>query len=130
MSTGSGASSPFKGGATRRRLGEEEVNGFLTDLAVSAKVAASTQNQALAALLFLYDRVLGRPLDRIERVVRAKRSARLPVVLSREEVARVLERLEGTHALVASVLYGSGLRLLEDSGSASRMSTSTGSRSR
>jgi len=94
-------------------MGEEEVNGFLTDLAVSAKVAASTQNQALAALLFLYDRVLGRPLDRIEGVVRAKRSARLPVVLSREEVARVLERLEGTHALVASVPYGSGLRLLE-----------------
>lgn len=72
---------------------EAEVNGFLTDLAVRQHVAASTQNQALAAILFLYEKVLRQPLDRLEGVVRAKRPQRLPVVLTRDEVRAVLGRL-------------------------------------
>ncbi|MBI3695385.1 MAG: integron integrase, partial [Acidobacteria bacterium] len=96
-----------------RELGEGDVNRFLTDLAVKENVAASTQNQALAALLFLYERVLERPLDRIEGVVRARKPKRLPVVLTRDEVAALLDRLDGVPRLVCRLLYGSGLRLLE-----------------
>lgn len=91
---------------------EPEVNAFLTHLAVARNVAASTQNQALSALLFLYEVVLARPLDQL-RVVRAVRPKRLPVVLSREEVRAVLARLDGVHALYARLLYGTGTRLLE-----------------
>jgi len=76
-------------------------------------VAASTQNQALAALLFLYEQVLERPLNRIEGVVRARRPRRLPVVLSRDEVTAVLRELDGEPYLVCALLYGSGLRVLE-----------------
>ena len=76
-------------------------------------VAASTQNQALAALLFLYERVLEQPLNRIEGVVRARRPKRLPVVLTGEEVGEVLAHLNGVPRLVGRILYGSGLRLLE-----------------
>jgi integron integrase len=94
-------------------MGEQEVNAFLTHLAVGDRVAASTQNQALAALLFLYDSVLHRPLGRIEGVVRARRPRRLPVVLTPKEVRAVLDGLEGTPRLVCALLYGSGLRLLE-----------------
>jgi hypothetical protein len=94
-------------------MGEPEVNEFLTHLAVDERVAASTQNQALAALLFLYERVLHRPLGRIEGVVRARRPRRLPVVLTRPEVRAVLDGLDGTPRLVCMLLYGSGLRLLE-----------------
>jgi integron integrase len=94
-------------------MGEMEVNQFLTHLAVHQRVAASTQNQALAALLFLYDKVLNRPLGQIEGVVRARRPRRLPVVLTREEVRTVLDGLDGAPRLVCSLLYGSGLRLLE-----------------
>src|SRR3954471_21562912 len=94
-------------------MAEPEVNAFLTDLAVNGNVAASTQNQALAALLFLYEHVLGRPLDRIEGVVRAIRPQRLPVVLSRLEVRRVLAELDGSYRLMGELMYGSGLRLLE-----------------
>jgi len=94
-------------------LGEPEVNAFLTWLAVEARVSASTQNQALAALLFLYDSVLGRPLGRVEGVVRARRPRRLPVVLTPDEVERVLAGISGEPWLVAMLLYGSGLRLLE-----------------
>lgn len=93
-------------------MAEPEVNAFLTHLAVTRNVAASTQNQALCALLFLYDAVLGRPLNQLN-VVRAHRPKRLPVVMSRDEVKRVLSALEGTHRLVALLQYGSGLRLLE-----------------
>ncbi len=92
---------------------EPEVNQFLTDLAVRGKVAASTQNQALAALLFLYDKVLHQPLERMEGVVRAKRPQRLPVVLTRDEVRSVLARLDGTYRLIATLLYGCGLRQIE-----------------
>jgi len=103
----------FHGRRDPGEMGEPEVNAFLTHLAVGDRVAASTQNQALAALLFLYDSVLQRPLGRIEGVVRARRPRRLPVVLTPEEVRAVLDRLDGTPRLVCALLYGSGLRLLE-----------------
>ena len=94
-------------------LGERDVARFLTSLAVDGGVSASTQNQALSALLFLYDAVLGRPLGFCDGLVRAKGSKRLPVVLTRDEVRAVLGATRGTPALVAALLYGSGLRLLE-----------------
>jgi integron integrase len=94
-------------------MGAPEVSEFLTHLAVERNVAPSTQNQALNALVFLYGPVLERPLGELAGVVRARKPRRLPVVLSREEVARLLARLEGSPRLVASILYGSGLRLLE-----------------
>jgi integron integrase len=93
-------------------MAEPEVNAFLTHLAVERNVAASTQNQALCALLFLYEAVLGTPLNQL-RVVRANRPKRLPVVLSPHEVRRVIDRLEGAYRLVAQLQYGAGLRLLE-----------------
>ena len=94
-------------------MGEAEVTQFLTSLATLGKVSASTQNQALAALLFLYRNVLGHELGWLQGVVRAKRPVRLPVVLSREEVSAVLRQIRGTPWLMASLMYGSGLRLLE-----------------
>ena len=94
-------------------MGEAEVNAFLTHLAVRRNVSASTQNQALSALLFLYGKVLGRPLDRLEGVVRAIRPKRLPVVLTHEEVGRVVAQLHGAYRLIALLQYGAGLRLLE-----------------
>lgn len=93
-----------------REMGSEEVNAFLTHLAVDGQVSASTQNQALAALLFLYRELLERDLD-LEGLVRARKPQRLPVVLTQEDVRSVLERLEGSPLLVAALLYGSGLRL-------------------
>lgn len=103
----------FHGKRHPSMMGEHEVNEFLTDLAVEQNVAASTQNQALAALLFLYDAVLHTPLGDLREPVRAKRPARLPVVLSREETARILLNLDGTHLLIAQIMYGAGLRLME-----------------
>ncbi len=94
-------------------MGEKEVRSFLTYLAVSKHVSASTQNQALSAILFLYRRVLDLKLDWIDDVVRAKRPKRLPVVLSRDEVRRILSSMSGTNALVAKLLYGTGMRLME-----------------
>lgn len=94
-------------------MGAREVSEFLTHLAVERNVAPSTQNQALNALVFLYGPVLGRPLGELAGVVRARKPRRLPVVLSRDEIERLLSRLEGRERLVASILYGSGLRLLE-----------------
>ena len=96
-----------------REMGKAEVETFLTHLAVVRSVSASTQNQALGALLFLYREVLGEPLGWLDRIARARRPKRLPVVLTIAEVAAVLARLEGTPWLIASLLYGSGLRLLE-----------------
>ncbi len=96
-----------------RELSEADVNRFLTHLAVKEHVAASTQNQALAALLFLYDKVLEQPLDRIEGVIRARKPKRLPVVLTADEVARVMAYLTGDKWLIATLLYGGGVRLLE-----------------
>lgn len=94
-------------------MGEPEVEAFLTHLAVAGQVAASTQNQALSALLFLYKVVLNRPLEGTLDAVRARRPSRLPVVLTRDEVRALLARLDGAHWLAASLLYGAGLRLLE-----------------
>lgn len=94
-------------------LGEHEVSAFLTHLAIERSVSSSTQNQALAALLFLYGKVLGRPLEYMANITHAKRPQRLPVVLSRSEVLAVLTRLEGRSKLMVSLLYGSGLRLSE-----------------
>jgi integron integrase len=94
-------------------LGEAEIGAFLTHLAVERRVAAATQNQALNALVFLYKVVLERPLGEIADAVRAKRPARLPVVLSLEEVGRLLAGLPERYWLVACLQYGSGLRLLE-----------------
>lgn len=96
-----------------RGLAEDDVNRFLTHLAVEQHVAASTQNQALSAILFLYEHVLAQPLDRIEGVVRARRPKRLPVVLTVDEVSRVMAHLTGDKWLIAMLLYGGGLRLLE-----------------
>ena len=96
-----------------RDLGAPEVERFLTALAVDRHVSASTQNQALSALLFLYRSVLSAPLPQLSHVVRARTPARLPAVLSRSEVKAVLEHLDGTPRLVAALLYGSGMRLLE-----------------
>jgi integron integrase len=96
-----------------RELGAHEVEKFLTDLAVRGDVAASTQNQALSALLFLYSNVLGLDLPWMENVTRAKRPQRLPVVLSRAEVERLLTMIDGEMWLMAALLYGSGMRLME-----------------
>ncbi len=103
----------FHNGTHPRELAESDVNRFLTHLAVGEDVAASTQNQALAAVLFLYEHVLAQPLDRIEGVVRARKPKRLPVVLTRDEVEAILAELDGSPRLVCALLYGSGLRLLE-----------------
>lgn len=96
-----------------REMGGPEVANFLTYLAQDRNVSASTQAQALAALLFLYRHVLGIDLPWVENVVRARRPQHLPVVLTRPEVRRVLGELRGVYALVGRLLYGSGLRLLE-----------------
>ena len=103
----------FHGKHHPKDLGAQEVEEFLTYLAVEGKVAASTQNQAKSALLFLYKAVLGVELPWLDNVERAKAPKRLPVVLTREEVQAVLARLEGTHWLIASLLYGAGLRIME-----------------
>ncbi len=94
-------------------MGAPEVEAFLTHLAVNRNVAASTQNQALAAILFLYREVLEIELPWLDGVTRAKKPPRLPVVLSETEVSRLLAQLDGTPLLIASLLYGSGLRLME-----------------
>jgi integron integrase len=94
-------------------MGISEVSRFLTFLAVDQHVSGSTQNQALSALLFLYRDVLGTAIGTIPAVVRARTPARLPVVLSRDEVAALLKQLTGTERLVVTLLYGSGLRLEE-----------------
>jgi integron integrase len=94
-------------------MGEPEVSAFLSSLATTRNVSASTQNQALAALLFLYADVLARTLPWMNDLVRAKRPERLPVVLTRAEVRAVLHRLDGVTGIVGRLLYGSGLRLLE-----------------
>jgi integron integrase len=103
----------FHGQRHPREMGGPEAAAFLTSLAVDRKVAASTQNQALAAILFLYRAVLEVELPWLENLVHARRPQRLPVVLTRDEAQRVLAQLDGTEWLVASMLYGSGMRLNE-----------------
>ena len=94
-------------------MGPAEVTQFLSSLAVYSRVSASTQNQALSALLFLYKEVLAQPLPWLDDLVHAHRPQRLPVVLTRDEVHAILQRLEGTPRLMTTLLYGAGLRLLE-----------------
>ncbi len=94
-------------------MGETEIAQFLQHLAVNKTVAASTQNQALNALLFLYGSVLNRPLGKLPNVLRAKRPKRLPTVLRQEEIPRLFSAMKGPYALMARLLYGAGLRLTE-----------------
>jgi integron integrase len=94
-------------------MAEPEINQFLTNLAVKEHVSASTQNQALSSLLFLYRYVLEREIGDLGEVIRARKSIRVPVVMTREEVKSVLNHLAGDKWLMASLMYGSGLRLME-----------------
>ena len=94
-------------------MGEQEVREFLTHLAVARRVGAATQNQALNAMLFLYREVVGGAPVWVEGFERARRSRRVPVVLSREEMQAVLGQLSGLHGLIARLLYGTGMRLME-----------------
>jgi integron integrase len=103
----------FHGKRHPLEMGAAEINAFLTDLAVNGRVSASTQNQAFSALLFLYQKVLEVDPGQIVGMIRAQRPKRLPVVLTKAEVHRVLAQLDGIHQLIARLLYGSGLRLLE-----------------
>ena len=101
------------GGRDPAEMGPDEIRCFLSHLAVTERVSAATQNQALCALLFLYRRVLGRDLERIQGIERAKAPRRLPLVLTRREVRSTLQAMSGTPQLVCWLLYGAGLRLLE-----------------
>lgn len=102
----------FQGMRHPRELGGREVTAFLSDLAMRGR-SASTQHQALSAVLFLYEVVLGQRLPWMHEIVRAQRPARLPVVLSRDEISSLLSHLHGPVWLMAALLYGAGLRLLE-----------------
>ena len=103
----------FHGKRHPKEMGKAEVEAFLSSLAVERNVAASTQNLALSAILFLYREVLETPLPWLQEVVRAKKPARLPTVLSRSEVQAVLAELSGTVGLMLRLLYGTGMRLME-----------------
>ncbi|MGH8059658.1 MAG: phage integrase N-terminal SAM-like domain-containing protein, partial [Candidatus Entotheonellia bacterium] len=103
----------FHGKRHPLEMGEDEITRFLSALAVHEHVSASTQNQALCALLFLYRHVLDQNLGWLENLVRAKRPQRVPVVWTRSEVKALLGALKGVHWIMASLLYGAGLRLLE-----------------
>ncbi len=103
----------FHGKRHPRDMGGSEITAFLTHLAVEGQVAASTQNQALSALLFLYGQVLQVGLPYLDEIERPRRPRKLPVVLSREEAKALLAGLRGTYALMGQLLYGSGLRLME-----------------
>ena len=94
-------------------MAEPQINAFLTHLAVKEKVSASTQNQALSALLFLYRHVIGREVGDLGELIRARKPKRLPVVMTRDEVKTVLTKLTGDKWLMASLMYGAGLRLME-----------------
>jgi integrase len=96
-----------------KEMEKEEIENFLSHLAVTKEVAAATQNQALAALLFLYRDVLGITLEWLDNIVRAKKPVRLPVVLTRAEVMQVLSKLYGQNWIAGMLMYGAGLRLLE-----------------
>ncbi|WP_437914616.1 phage integrase N-terminal SAM-like domain-containing protein [Sorangium sp. So ce302] len=103
----------FHSGKPPRQMGAEEVTAFLDELAVARRTAASTQNQALCALLFLYKRVLDLQISRLEALERARRPEHLPSVLSRQETLTLLEHFVPPFRLIGELLYGNGLRLLE-----------------
>ena len=103
----------FHGKRHPKNLNEEHVTRFLSHLAVERKVAASTQNQALCALVFLYRHVLQKELGAFGDIVRARRPTRLPEVMTREEVKQLMQRLDGGYHLAAGLMYGAGLRLME-----------------
>jgi integrase len=103
----------FHGRRHPKDLAEAEIAAFLSSLAIDAQMSAGTQNQALAALLFLYRHVLGVPIAMGREVVRARRHKGIPVVMTAGEAWRVLEQLDGTCRLAALLMYGSGLRLME-----------------
>jgi integron integrase len=103
----------FHRGRESATLGEKDINAFLSDLAVRGKVSSSTQNQALAALLFLFRQVLGTRVSELGDVIRAQKPTRLPVVMSRDEVRAVLSNLQADRWLAAALMYGTGLRLME-----------------
>jgi integron integrase len=103
----------FNGTRHPRELGATELSAFVSSLASDHHVSVSTQNQALSALLFLYRVVLATPIEHVDDIVRASKPPRLPVVLSRREIGLVMAQLDGVPAIVASLLYGAGLRLLE-----------------
>ena len=103
----------FNGKRHPKELGKAEVEAFLSDLAVTRKVSASTQNQAKSALLFLYKEVLGIEVPWLDSIEQAKTPKRLPVVLTQDEVKDVLARMGGTYALMGRLMYGSGMRLME-----------------
>lgn len=103
----------YHGNRSPRELGPDEIQGFLSDLAERRHVSASTQNQALSALLFLYKKILRIDLPWLEDIVRAKRPVRVPIVMTRSEVVKVLACMRGRKWLMASLLYGSGLRISE-----------------
>jgi integron integrase len=103
----------FHGKRHPRDMGLQEVQQFLSHLAVAGHVAASTQSQALSAILFLYQQVLKQDIGWLHDIVRAKQPQRLPVVLTQDEVAKVLRQLSGVTWIMGTILYGAGLRLLE-----------------
>lgn len=103
----------FHAPASPRVLREDAVNSFLSYLATERNVAASTQNQALSALLFFYKKVLGEPLNHVDGVIRAKKPKRVPVVLSRKEARTILSLLDGVPLIVCQLMYGAGPRLFE-----------------
>lgn len=103
----------FHGKKHPKDMGEREISQYISHLASHKNVAASTQNQALCALVFLYKHVLKIELGDFWQMERAKKPERLPTVLSKDEISRVLENMSGTHALMAKLLYGCGLRLME-----------------
>ncbi len=96
-----------------KEMGKVEIDAFLSHLATNLRVSASTQNQAFNAILFLYREVLDQPIEGKIEAVRAKRHPRLPVVMTQEEVQQVFAEMKGTHLLMAKLLYGGGLRLME-----------------
>ncbi len=103
----------FHDGRSAADMGEAEIGRFLSSLACGERISASTQNQALNALLFLYRQVLGREVGSLDGVVRAKRPSRLPVVLAQDEVRNILGVMSGAPRIMATLLYGAGLRLME-----------------
>jgi integron integrase len=103
----------FHGMKNPSDMGERDVEAFLTDLAVNKNVSKSTQNQAMNALVYLYKEILERPLEHTVNAVRAPRKEKLPVVMTKDEVIKVLSFIHGKHQLIAQLLYGSGLRRME-----------------